>query len=1135
MRARPRKFLRRRRFRAPRPAPGAGSPVRSAPLNDRAQPASKPGPAPLHSACAPSQPAAAPAERDALLHAILQTSDDAIAVKDAAGRYTAVSVVAASMLGRAAEEIVGRTDAELLPGGEGDAIREVDEKVWRTGLAGEHDVILPADGQPRRLRRRASLLRDGKGRPTGLLSVARDDSDRRLPPPADAQLAAIVATSDDAIISKTLDGTIRTWNPGAERMLGWPAAEAVGAHIALIVPPELLEEETDVFARLAAGEHIRHYETVRLAKDGRRVAVSLSVAPVRDQGGRVTLLAKVMRDVTPERAASREREALLQAEHAARAEAERMQELLESQAAQLEDQAVEMEAALDDLRIANEALTAEREVAERATRMLNAVVEQLPVGLYVVEAESGGMLLHNRMADELLGHLPTGIHDLAGRAGFGAEHLDGTAYAQDERPVVRALRGEEVEQEELRYRRPDGSAVELSVSSTPVRREDGRVAMAVCTFLDVSARHAAQRALAEREASLHGFFGVPGVLMMVVEPLGSADDRPDFLIRLANGAAGEWLGGPPEGVVGGTWGGFGTSDESLRHLSRVFAGVRESRSPAKLEFPSTVRPGSWLRMYVSPIGDDDGGAQQMAVLVFDITEEHVGEEQRRKLQLLVEHSTDYIAVTSPDLVLEYVNPAGLALLGAPSLEAVRGRSILAQFDDTARAILETETVVALQTKGHWKGEIVLRHLVTGAPIPVETTAFAVTDPATGALVSYGGVNRPIGERKRLEAEYRQAQKMEAIGRLAGGIAHDFNNLLSVILGYSAMLLDVLPQGDPVRADVDEIRMAGDRAAALTRQLLAFSRQQVLEPRILSLNDVVAGMDKMLRRLIGEDVELLTAQTPGLACVLVDPGQMEQVIMNLAVNSRDAMPSGGKLTIETANVTLGEDYDPDVSGLKAGPHVLLAVTDTGVGMDAATQLRIFEPFFTTKEAGSGTGLGLSTVFGIVKQSGGGIWVYSEPGIGTTVKIYFPVPAHPEPERQPLEVPARTDPGGTETILLVEDEAGVRQVVATILRRYGYHVLDAASGGDALLICEQHPDPIPLLLTDVVMPRMSGPETAARLRPLRPEMRVLFMSGYTDRSIVHHDMLDSDTAFIQKPITPRTLAQKVREVLDAPRPE
>ncbi len=387
--------------------------------------------------------------------------------------------------------------------------------------------------------------------------------------------------------------------------------------------------------------------------------------------------------------------------------------------------------------------------------------------------------------------------------------------------------------------------------------------------------------------------------------------------------------------------------------------------------------------------------------------------------------------------------------------------------------------------------------------------------------------------RRSEEQLRQSQKMEAVGSLAGGVAHDFNNLLSVILSYSELLATELKPGDPMRDDLNSIRDAGLRAAVLTRQLLAFSRQQVLQLRVVNLNDVFTGMERMLKRVIGEHLELRSVCAPNLPDILADLGQMEQVLMNLVVNARDAMPRGGSLTIATKVVTLTEHEALQHEGASAGPHVMLTVTDTGSGMDKATQARIFEPFFTTKEPGKGTGLGLSTVFGIVRQSGGSITVSSQPGEGTTFVVYFRTADRKAVASASTPPPELSTLRGSETILLVEDDQRVRALVHTILRKYGYTVLEAQSGGDALLLCEQHEGHIDLLLTDVVMPRMSGLALAERLAPLRPTMQVLFMSGYTDDEVVRHGVLWATIDFIQKPITPEPLARQVREMLQGAR--
>lgn len=395
----------------------------------------------------------------------------------------------------------------------------------------------------------------------------------------------------------------------------------------------------------------------------------------------------------------------------------------------------------------------------------------------------------------------------------------------------------------------------------------------------------------------------------------------------------------------------------------------------------------------------------------------------------------------------------------------------------------------------------------------------------------------IAERKRSEEErislqeqLQQAQKMEAIGQLAGGVAHDFNNLLTIITGYSDLMLSQLNKEDSIYGDILEIKRAAERASTLTRQLLAFSRKQVLQPKILDLNQLVVNLDKMFRRLIGEDIELFTKIDEKLGKIKADPSQIEQVILNLVVNARDAMPKGGKLTIETGNAELDEHYIRSHLGVKAGHYVMISISDTGVGMSPEVKERIFEPFFTTKEKGRGTGLGLSTVYGIVKQSEGYIWVYSEPGQGTTFKIYFPM-IEDVVESFEMTTDSIKTVQGTETILLVEDEEMVRGLVRMVLERNGYHVLEASSGENALRIAQEYrSQPIHLMVTDVVMPGMSGRELADCIKILRPEMKILYISGYTNDAIVRHGVLEEGMAFLQKPFTANILTHKVREVLD-----
>ncbi len=413
----------------------------------------------------------------------------------------------------------------------------------------------------------------------------------------------------------------------------------------------------------------------------------------------------------------------------------------------------------------------------------------------------------------------------------------------------------------------------------------------------------------------------------------------------------------------------------------------------------------------------------------------------------------------------------------------------------------------------------------GSVFPVEVSERTLT--IGGRLVRLATAN-DVTERTRLEEQFRQSQKMEAVGQLAGGVAHDFNNMLNVILGYTELTLRTIDPGDRRHRNLLEVRKAAERAALLTKQLLAFSRRQVMKPKVLELNAVVADMDMMLRRLIGEHIELATHLAPALGRVKVDPGQIGQVLLNLAVNARDAMPGGGRLTIETANVELSADYARAHPGMKPGQHVLLAVTDTGCGMTPEIRERIFEPFFTTKETGKGTGLGLSTVYGIVKQSGGGIGVYSEPGKGTAFKVYLP-----RVEAAGERIVKEQEPAGrassSETLLLVEDDAALRSFTRELLTEAGYKVVEAADGAAALAAAEAQPG-IRLLLTDVVMPRMNGRDVARRLEERRPGLKTVYMSGYPANAVAEHGALDDGLAFIEKPFTPQALVRKLEAVLE-----
>jgi PAS domain S-box-containing protein len=646
---------------------------------------------------------------------------------------------------------------------------------------------------------------------------------------------------------------------------------------------------------------------------------------------------------------------------------------------------------------------------------------------------------------------------------------------------------------------------------------------------------------------------------IIVWRLVDADDPASLELAYANSAASDLTGLSLEGQAGRRIAELfpKASPERVRQYADCCR-TRERRDLGTVP-DTTTSSGSAFHVEAVPVGE-----REIAV-VFEranATDALGSDEEKLKTFLanVIEHLPTMVFMKeAKELRFEYFNHAGEELLGLersmllgkndhdffPSEQAdffvAKDRDVLRRgtVEDIpeepietprGRRWLHTRKIPILNAAGE------PQHLL-GVSVDITEQKLAADALAKDVHSKHTELETQKDERRRAEQalrsteeQLRQAQKMEAIGRLAGGIAHDFNNLLSVIMSYTLLALEGLKHHDPLHSELGEVVRAAERAGDLTRQLLAFSRQQVLEPKVVDLNQVIHDLQRMFKRLIGEDIELKTVTSVGLGLVKVDPNQIGQVLLNLVVNARDAMPRGGKLTIETANVHLDETYAQDREGVEAGQHVMLAVSDTGHGMDRETQSHIFEPFFTTKELGRGTGLGLSTVFGIVRQSGGHLWVYSEPGRGATFKVYLPRVGEesPKPTHRP-EPLVRT---GNEAILLVEDEEQVRKIVLAVLRRNGYTVLEAAGAREALRIARNLEYPINLVLTDVVMPEMSGPELVRRMREVRAGLKALCMSGYTDETVLRHGILEGGMAFLQKPITPDMLLRKVRGVLDDP---
>ncbi len=717
-------------------------------------------------------------------------------------------------------------------------------------------------------------------------------------------------------------------------------------------------------------------------------------------------------------------------------------------------------------------------------------------------------------------------------------------------------KGQKISLESKRMRR-DGTVVDVSIVGMPVKVRGGHIAV-YAIFRDISERKQAETLqsalyriakitssagdLQDFYASIHGVVGELTCARNFYIALYDRESRlvsfPYFVDEVDPAPAPKPLGkGLTEYVL--------RSGEPLLATPEVFDKMVQRGEAECIGAPSLDWLGVPLKTGNTTIGvlvvqsyseDVRFGTKEKEILTF--VSQHVATaiEHKRHEQALRESEARYRSLVQSAVYGIYrstlegqfldVNPALIAMLGYDAAEEVRAldpqKDIYVRGEDRLRLRSEYERHRRLDNvEVKWKRK-------DGEAITVRLSGRAVNQAGHTEVLEI--IAEDVTERRILEDQFRQAQKMEAVGRLAGGVAHDFNNLLMVISGYTYVLLNQLGAADPRRKKAEAIQEATQRAATLTRQLLAFGRKQVLELKVIDLNAVVADISKLLRPLIGEDIEVVVTCDPRLGHTKADPGQVEQVIMNLAVNARDAMPGGGKLIIETRNVELDESYQRGHASVKPGRYVMLAVSDTGCGMDAETQLRIFEPFFTTKEKGKGTGLGLSTVYGIVKQSGGYVFAYSEPGRGTSFKVYLPQAEETAAESVPQR-PARLGLRGTESVLLVEDEESVRELIAEALKAQGYNLLVAGNGQEALALAAPANCRIDLVITDVVMPGMSGRELANRLAGSRPNTRVLYLSGYTEDAIVHHGVLDPGTAFLQKPFSLDALACKVREVLDS----
>jgi len=739
---------------------------------------------------------------------------------------------------------------------------------------------------------------------------------------------------------------------------------------------------------------------------------------------------------------------------------------------------------------------------------LSTVIRDSVDGILVVDPQ-GVVLFANPAAQRMLGR-PS--DEMLG-ANLGVPTLDGDSTEMD-------------------MLLPGGDSVPVEVRSNKTLWE-GQAAIYVA-LRDLTERRNAEAVLRESEAKYRALFETmaQGVVYF------NAENK----FASANPAARRMLGLLPDQFIGKDAGDLrwrlvqeDGSDFSVENLpSRIVFQTGRKVSNVVIGFQNAHDDTRrWIRVNAAPqFKPGEERPFQVYATLEDITESKKAFDQSQRLAAIVRSTGNAIISKTLDGTITTWNPAAERMYGYDAEEAI-GKNINMLVPDEAKADLE-RTLESIRSGNRVTNYETIRRRKDGALIDVSLTVSPIHDEA-GHVVGSSAIaqdisqlKRAVAERQVMEEQFHQSQKLESIGRLAGGVAHDFNNMLNVILGYGELMLTKLEEADPLWEYTREVVEAGKRAAALTRQLLAFSRKQTLRPRVLNLNDIISNLKKMLGRLIGEDIQLTTALAEDLCRVEVDPGQIEQVIMNIAVNARDAMPQGGVFTIETRNVALDERYAKEHINVEPGNYALLIMSDNGCGMDETTRKRLFEPFFTTKAMGKGTGLGLATVYGIIAQSKGYIWFYSEPGKGTAFKIYLPCTTT---LKSPTKVTADLieTPGSGQTILVVEDEASLRKLCAAVLKKAGYHVLAAANGGEALLLIEEKKMQPDLILTDVVMPGMSGKVLADRLKQALPHIRVLFMSGYTDDAIVQHGVLGSGMPFIEKPFNTTTLVNKVGALL------
>jgi two-component system, cell cycle sensor histidine kinase and response regulator CckA len=915
-----------------------------------------------------------------------------------------------------------------------------------------------------------------------------------------ARLAAIVESSNDAIVSETVDGVILSWNPGAEQIYGYSSEEVEGRSIEVLMPPESLEEHRQILRRVATGEQLPPYESVRLRRDGRQIDVLVRASGIRDAAGRIIAISSIAHEITERKAAERRR--------------------------QLQGFALQ-------------ALADTSSIEEAACKLVRGVCDAYgwSCGNLWLMDDREKVLRHAAGWSRSKGRLDE-LVEFSGHLTFGqGQGLPGEAWQKAEPVWISDF---------VRHRRYPRAEIArelglLTAIAFPLRV--GERTVGVIDFFSADIRQPSVDDLTAVGSlwSQFALFIDRKLTEMKRAQLAAILEASTDFVSMAS----------PEGRI-----------LYLNKAGRQMLGLAEMEDVANIAMhqcgpawvtellrsraiPAAVRDGSWtgeaaiwnrngyeipVSMLLLAHSDGAGRPQFFSMIGRDIT------EQKRDRESLLLHTramsatSEGIVISGPatdDAPILYANEAFLQLTGY-SLAQVIGRNCRFlqgpgsdpdSVEAMRNAILNEEpcTVELLNYKADGTS---FWNLVSITPVR----------DGDGLVTHFVGTQRDISERRRLEDQLRQTQKMEAIGSLAGGIAHDFNNMLTVILGYGEMARDTLPPEDATHDLLDEMISAAQRAATLTGQLLAFSRRQMLAPSEVDINAILTELQRLLRPLISENIAIVPALAPDLWSVKADPSQFEQIVMNLVINARDAMPQGGQLSLTTANVVMTEQSLGPESEMKPGHYVRLTVADTGHGMTTEVMARVFEPFYTTKPKGKGTGMGLATVYGIVKQSGGHIEVISEPGCGSTFNVYLPRAESMQTMTAPKDELTRAAPRGEETVLLVEDENPVREYARQVLAEQGYRVIEASRGDEALALLDEISTNIDALVTDVIMPGMGGRQLADRLQQERPGIKVLFLSGYTDDVLGHHGVLDAGTAFLQKPFSREALTRKLRQVLD-----